>query len=363
MDADSSPSLPPQALPPPAAPVAPGAPPPNLGRPARLARIEVLDSHGHPLQAHDVHAWPVRIGRALDNDLVLADPHVAAHHAELAPDEHGALRLRTLPSRNGARIEHPHHLQTIAGDATAALPPEARARLGRTLLRVQRAEDPLPEEQPLEDGAAGAARGWRLPLLLALTLLWQGLSMWLEARPDTKPLEQAAPLLGLGGGLVIWAGGWGLMTKLFAGRFVMLPHLRLALVALLLSAAAGALLPALAFMLDLPLLSRLRGPVNVALAAWLVARHLALVAPRQARRMAVGVVLMALLALGYQMAGQWQRSDRLFGELYSTMLLPPALRLVPAEPVADAVRRLQALEAPLTERARQAREDEFEPQE
>ena len=49
-----------------------------------LALIETLDRDGQPRQILRVSQWPVRIGRAIDCDLVLDDPHVAAHHATLA---------------------------------------------------------------------------------------------------------------------------------------------------------------------------------------------------------------------------------------------------------------------------------------
>ena len=45
-----------------------------------LALIETLDRDGQPRQILRVSQWPVRIGRAIDCDLVLDDPHVAAHH-------------------------------------------------------------------------------------------------------------------------------------------------------------------------------------------------------------------------------------------------------------------------------------------
>jgi len=46
---------------------------------------------------------PLRLGAAGDNDLVLDDPTVSRHHAELTPTRGGAL-LRDLASRNGTRV-------------------------------------------------------------------------------------------------------------------------------------------------------------------------------------------------------------------------------------------------------------------
>lgn len=53
----------------------------------RLALIELLERDGRVSRVLDVHAWPLCLGRALDNDLVIDDPHLAAHHATLAVAE------------------------------------------------------------------------------------------------------------------------------------------------------------------------------------------------------------------------------------------------------------------------------------
>ena len=50
---------------------------------APLALVEAIDRDGLVRQAWRVERWPVSIGRALDNTVVLSDPHVAAHHATL----------------------------------------------------------------------------------------------------------------------------------------------------------------------------------------------------------------------------------------------------------------------------------------
>ncbi|OYU75487.1 MAG: hypothetical protein CFE45_32705, partial [Burkholderiales bacterium PBB5] len=66
----------------------------------RIALIELLDRDGRVRRAVDVHAWPVRLGRAIDNTVVLDDPHVAAHHATLLTDEQGQLLVQAGDSVN-----------------------------------------------------------------------------------------------------------------------------------------------------------------------------------------------------------------------------------------------------------------------
>ena len=47
------------------------------------ALLEVVDRDGLVRQSWRIERWPVTIGRALDNTIVLSDPHVAAHHATI----------------------------------------------------------------------------------------------------------------------------------------------------------------------------------------------------------------------------------------------------------------------------------------
>ena len=54
-----------------------------MQRTGTLALLEVLDRDGMVRQAWRIERWPVTIGRALDNDVVLTDPHVAPHHATI----------------------------------------------------------------------------------------------------------------------------------------------------------------------------------------------------------------------------------------------------------------------------------------
>ena len=63
-----------------------------------LGLLEALDRDGMVRQAWRIERWPVTIGRALDNDVVLTEPHVAPHHAtiDLVPGK-GRYEGKTLP--------------------------------------------------------------------------------------------------------------------------------------------------------------------------------------------------------------------------------------------------------------------------
>jgi pSer/pThr/pTyr-binding forkhead associated (FHA) protein len=84
---------------------------------ARLALIELLDRDGRARRTLDVHAWPVTLGRALDNTWVLDDPHVAPHHATLTLGADGLPQVQVGDSRNGLQIGR---RRLRAGEADAA---------------------------------------------------------------------------------------------------------------------------------------------------------------------------------------------------------------------------------------------------
>jgi pSer/pThr/pTyr-binding forkhead associated (FHA) protein len=58
--------------------------------PAGTALLEAIDREGLVRQAWRIERWPLTIGRALDNDVVMTDPHVAAHHARVSRVRAGA---------------------------------------------------------------------------------------------------------------------------------------------------------------------------------------------------------------------------------------------------------------------------------
>ena len=65
-----------------------------------LALLEAFDRHGALLARAPVTRWPVTVGRSLECDLVLDDPHVAPTHLRIdrAADAPRTCLLYTSPS-------------------------------------------------------------------------------------------------------------------------------------------------------------------------------------------------------------------------------------------------------------------------
>ncbi len=327
----------------------------------RLAQLELLDAEGRVQQAWDIGAWPVSIGRALDNQIVLHDPQVAAQHALLDIDGEGRLVLTVGASRNGVRIEEGTATLTLTQGQRTVLAPLAAWHVGTGTLRVRRAEDPLADEQPLIARSGGPMPRAPLVALAAALLAWMAATLWLQNDPTSTWEAYLPPLVALIGGVLAWAALWGLASKLFTRRFAWLPHLRIVLMYALAAVLVESVLGVVAYAADWPWASRSRDVVSWAIGAAMLAHHLRLVAPAHPRRVNAFVGGMAVMAVVWTSALHWQRTDRVFEEIYLATLPPPSWRLAPAQTAQTLIEDLRALEAPLLERAREAREKDAEP--
>src|SRR5438128_261469 len=110
----------------------------------KLAVLELLDRDGHVRQFVPVRQWPVTIGRAIDCDVVLDDPHAAPHHASVTEVD-GSLRLVVDETRNGVLVGR----RRYGAQQTAELEAGDVLEIGSTRLSVRRAADPLAPERSM----------------------------------------------------------------------------------------------------------------------------------------------------------------------------------------------------------------------
>jgi hypothetical protein len=327
----------------------------------RLALIEVLDHDGHVAATVPVTRWPVTIGRALDCDVVLHDPHVAAHHATLeyvdgshanessgavAGSGRGALSITVGDSVNGVRWAQ----RQLSAGATAPLPAGAVWHAGRSALRVRMAGEALAPEQPLAHPAR--QRHTVLSAIgVVVLLLWLTAQLWLQNEPGSRWDKYLPLLLVTVLAIAAWCALWGLGSKLFGRRFRFMPHLQILLGFALASLLLDLLLALGSYALSWPWLSHVRNWAELAVAAALLATHTALLLPRYRRPIALVFSLLFLLTIGINGALNWRRSDRLFAELYAATLPPPALRLVDAQPPSELLDAVRAMRTALDRRA------------
>jgi hypothetical protein len=319
----------------------------------RVALIEWLDRDGHVQRGADVQRWPLSLGRALDNTVVLDDPHVAAHHAVLHLDAEGRLQLQALPSLNGVLLDG----QAVPGHA--ALPQaEAVLLLGATRLRLRTAGAALAPERALQRARPASGRrmlGAGLGLL-ALTLG----ETWLGLDPGADYSAWLPLVLGLPVALALWCGAWALLSKLFQHRFDFAGHLRIALPWLLAATLVDQLWPVLTAALALPALWMAGSALQSLLLVLMLHAHLRHTLPLHQRAVTVAVAAMAITGVGFTTALTWRGHDSLVATPYMSTLPMPALRVAGTVPSATLVDDMAPLASRLAERVAEARKDDEE---
>lgn len=326
----------------------------------RVALIEWLDRDGHVQRSVDVAAWPLSLGRALSNTVVVDDPFVAAHHARVAPDESGQLQLQALPSRNGLKLDGRHVADTTplarVGEHAAAT-----LQLGSTHLRLRvagAAAETLAPEKPLPSTTAATLRA---PLLAGLGVLLVALaSQWVTLDPGADYTSWLPLVVGVPLALAAWCGLWALFSKLFQHRFDFSGHLRIALPWLLALSLLDPLWPLLTAALALPALWKVGNLLENGLLVLLLHAHLRHTLPQHGRAVTAMVTVLAVTGVVLTTALTWRNHDSLVAAPYMSTLPMPALRLAGTSPSADLVQDMAPLSALLAERVKQARKDEEE---
>ena len=329
---------------------------PHFNHPAgqdRLALIERLDRDGRVGQAFSVHRWPVTLGRALSNDVVLDDPHVAAQHATLSLTETGQVALTVGDSVNGVT----HALQHHGAGAQVLLPAGAATwQLGGLQLRLRLAGETLPAEQPLPPGAAtpNSAPLVAGALFMLLALFNHGVTL----DPGAEASAWTPLVVGVPAALVGWSGLWALASKLFQHRFDFIGHLRIVLPWLLGIELLDLALSPLASSLGWPWLWRWVSPLQVLLGLLLLRAHLVHTLPQSRRAVGLSLAAMAVVGVAVHLTAVQRATDRFSRPAYMSSLPMPALHWASPSTSQDLIQELTPLARQLAERARKARKDE-----
>jgi hypothetical protein len=288
-----------------------------------LALIETLDRDGQPRQVLRVSQWPVRIGRAIDCDLVVDDPHVAAHHATLAMREDG-LHVEPAVTVNGVRLGR----AAIAPGSTALLPASGLMTLGATTVRVRLADQVLAPEQRLLDLDQYERRNaFNLMVLILVAALWKGLDLWLSTMPGAQASALAWSYLSAPAWLIVWCALWAIGSMLFQRRFAFWAHLHVALTWLLIGVIAQAVTGQLAFALSMPWIEKLGRIVFVGALAMMMWRHMGLLLPQKRRAFAIAIGSAVLVGGGLLLVDRSLQQQPLVGDLYLGTISLPGVRL------------------------------------
>lgn len=153
----------------------------------------ILEFSGRGLHRYEsIGPGVTRIGRALDNDIILSDPTVAPHHFKIISHADGTIELINLAAVNPTRVNN----QPIDSLAVRELP--LRIDLGRVQAKLLPCNYPVPPTRPLAGNGSGrhlfGHAGWAL-LLVMLCLLAGGLDFFFNSFNSFKWLDLLKSLL------------------------------------------------------------------------------------------------------------------------------------------------------------------------
>jgi hypothetical protein len=287
--------------------------------------VEVLGRAGEVVQRHPVERLPATLGRAYDNDVILDDPYVAAHHLRLERTGSGELELVDLASRNGLFA-----LDPTARVERATARPEARFRVGHMQLRIR----PRSYAVPAERDDAPRRPWFRRPAaffgVYAAALACILLYGFASTTERIEPLKLAMPAVWISVGGFVLAAGWAFAGRVIAGRGNFVAHASIvwaAVVAFLALVTAGGYA---AFAFSSSAIDDATILPLAAVAAWALFSHLTLVSRQGRRRLALaaGGIVLALLGV-LSLADYAAESDRPSRMAFLKEIKSPAVRLVP----------------------------------
>ncbi len=308
--------------------------------------VEVVDRTGNVQARVRVERLPFRIGRALDNDLVLDDPHICPHHAELRGAE--TLELIDCGSLNGSFVGADR-----ARRERIELGTGCELRIGHTHLRFRGAGEQLAAT--LADPMAGSRWlgldrwHWGIAALAGSAAVVVGehiLGSSQALRPGVVA-GAAAPALIV---LALWALSWSLVNRVVAHRFHYVGHLVIGCLAVITASALETLGDYLGFAFAAnQASSALDTVMGAMLIAVVVFGHLRLISTGSGRRLLapaalVGFAFLALMTLPDAADNRFSSEPR-----FNISLKLPAAALRSGRPgetfYADAAEALDAADA------------------
>jgi hypothetical protein len=177
--------------------------------------VEVLSRQRDVAERFRIAGTEARIGRAYDNDVIVDDPYVAAHHLRIFRDESGQLVAEDDGSANGTFLDGgKDRLTRVNIDGTRPI------RIGQTLLRVRESNHAVEPER-LARAERGIAPIVGIAVLGLAIVGIDALKIWLTQTTDPR-MSSYLSLLTIIVAVLAWAGLWALLSRILSGhpRFV-----------------------------------------------------------------------------------------------------------------------------------------------
>lgn len=298
--------------------------------------VEVVGRDGEVVTRQRIERLPATIGRGYGNDVIIDDPYVAPLHLTLEAAGEGpesTVIARDAGSRNGMHLMRrqraPARWFGGGGErcSSIALDPQSTLRIGHTLLRVRRTDQPVAAE--LEDTVA---HGWEgAPLAFAAMAGVFAIALvttWVGDTEGREWLQSLRTVLTVVGGAALWAGVWAIFNRIFAQRLRFGRHLFIVACALIAAFIWEEVTELVAYALSFESLSAYNAIGGYAILAVAVYYHLTAIRPHRQRFARQLAVVGALALVTFSLVQNHINTHRLADELYLSALRPPIFRVV-----------------------------------
>ncbi len=288
----------------------------------RVILVEVRDRRLHLRSRHRVEQLPASIGRAYDNDIIVDDRYMDAHHARLLLDADGVMVIEDTGSVNGVR-------DGMRGERSPRLrlPSGGTARLGETVLRVVDIGHavapavPLSDENRLVSGLRRPGVAWTT---IGGSLAFSAVVAWLKqyGADDAATAVGAAVAIFLF--LALWAGTWALVGRAQGARARFLTHLAIAALALSLGTLWTAAMQYVEFIWPAAMARSLAQSAGLLLLLTVaLSAHLSLVSMLSRRRRILTAAVTAVSLLILSRVNDWSSADDFDDALHYSDVLRP----------------------------------------
>jgi pSer/pThr/pTyr-binding forkhead associated (FHA) protein len=266
--------------------------------------LEVLEGRSGVRTRIRLETLPLRIGRGLDNDLILDDPYVDARHAQITHGVSGAVIIEDLGSTNGIVVGRgPERVPSVA------VVPGSEVRIGRTVLRFRDSAEVVPAALVDNARESRTTPPWTAKPSAQVALSLAAVAaiavyFWLETYEPTAASETFMIVLAFAAMGSVWSGIWAIAGRIIVQRFRFMAHFALFSSVLLVLFVWTVITEWAAFLFpDNAVADALGFALTLVLVAAIVAGHLALASSLSARRRwtigaAVSTVVAVLLGLG-----------------------------------------------------------------
>lgn len=298
--------------------------------------VEVLDRHGEVRARTRIRDEVFTIGRAYDNDLIIDDPYVAAHHLRIEAAEDGALQAVDLGSRNGLHLLGPPRRVP-----RARIEPDLKVRIGHTQLRFRDAQFAVGPELEARPARRALRQGLAFHLVLLATAALVFGDVHVSTFDQTPPAQTVASVLALLLAAFAWAGTWAFFGRLATRHANFYAHGIVALLGIAALTVVYELLGYLAFAFSSDAVTALVPLALAAIIGAMIYRHLRLVSRSPARRIASVAATVTAILTGSIWLVDYSASLTYSSTLdYSPYLKAPAFRLVAVRTPAEFVDRM-----------------------